>query len=128
MGFGAEVFSATTTFCASNFDIGSDLINSLDFLGYNVSRTLSDSLSSYLYSRHNLTPVRIFDETNNTDPREIYDVHRIWGALGILIMFFPGFVMIPLALAYLIHGRNAFKETYSELQFDAAASTKSNKI
>ena len=78
MGFGAEVFSATTTFCASNFDIGSDLINSLDFLGYNVSRTLSDSLSSYLYSRHNLAPVGIFDERNNTDPREIYDVHRIW--------------------------------------------------
>ena len=127
MEFGAEVFSATTTFCASNFDIGSDLINSLDFLGYNVSRTLSDSLPKSFLLRHNLTSVRMIDETNEADSREIYDVHQIWGALGILIMFLPGLVMIPLALAYLIHGRNAFKETYSELEFDAAASTKSHK-
>ena len=100
MGFGAEVFSATTTFCASNFDIGSDSINSLDFLGYNVSRTLSDQLPKSFFLRHNLTPVGMFDETNEADSKEIYDVHRIWGVLGILIMFLPGFVAIPLSLAY----------------------------
>ena len=59
----------------------------------------------------------MFDEMNKADSREMYDVHRIWGALGILIMFLPGFVAIPLALAYLIHGRNPFKETYSDLEF-----------
>ena len=95
MGFGADLFSATTTFGASSFDIGSDLVNALDFLGHNASRTMSDSLSNSFYLRHNLTPVDMFDETSKAGSQEIYDVHQIWGALGILIMFIRGVIDIP---------------------------------
>ena len=110
MGFGADLFSAITTLGASSFDIGSDLINALDFLGHNVSKTMSEGLSKSLYLRHNLTSMDGLDETSNAESQEIHDVHQIWGALGILIMFFPGIIRIPKALVYLMHGRNMFKE------------------
>ena len=87
MGFGANFFSATTTFGGSIFDIGSDLINALDFLGYNASTTLSDSFSKSSNLRHDQTLVDISDETSKADCREIYESNQIWGALGILILF-----------------------------------------
>ena len=95
MGFGADLFSIASTFCSSIFDIGSDLINSLDFLGHNVSTTMTDGLSRFIHLRHNLTPVDMFDETSKAGSQEIYDVHQIWGALEILIMFIPGVIDIP---------------------------------
>ena len=80
MGFGADLFSLTSTFCTSVFDIGSDLINSLDFLGHNVSRTISDcfSKSKSFDLPDNLTHVGMLNETNEADSREIYDVHQVW--------------------------------------------------
>ena len=139
MGFGADLFSATTTFGASIFDIGSDLINSLDFLGHgaigtisdsllghNANRTISDSLLKSFYLRHNLTTVEIFEEMSDADSRETYEVHQIWGALGIFIMFLPGIINIPSVLCYSMNGRNLFKETASSL--DNTSSTKLNKV
>ena len=126
MGFGADLFSAITTFGASSFDIGSDLINALDFLGHNVSRSMSEGLSKSLYLRHNLTSIHGLDETSNAESPEIHDVHRIWGALGILIMFFPGIIRIPKALVYLMHGRNMFKE--AEKDFGIRNETKLKKV
>ena len=125
MGFGADLFSITSTFCTSVFDIGSDLINSLDFLGHNVSRTISDSLSKSVHLPHNLTAVDMFDETSKADSREIYDVHQVWGTVGILIMLLPGIINIPVFLVYLMHGRNMFKELREE--FGVRADTRSKK-
>ena len=122
MGFGANLFSAATTFSASSFDIGSDLVNSLDFLGHNASRTISESF----YLRHKLTPMDIINETIRANSQEISNLHQIWGALGISIMFFPGIIKIPLPLVYLMHGRNWLKETLKD--FDVRADKKSRRV
>ena len=120
MGFGVDLFSATATFASSSFDIGSDLVNSLDFLGHNATKTMSESF----YLRHNLT--RIIDGTSKANPQEISNLHQIWGALGISIMFFPGIIKIPLPLVYLMHGRNWLNETLKD--FDVRADKKSRRI
>ena len=127
MGFGADLFSLTSTFCTSVFDIGSDLINSLDFLGHNVSRTLSDcfSKSKSFDLPDNFTHVGMLNETNKADSGEVYDVHQVWGTVGIFIMFLPGIINIPVFLVYLMNGRNMFKELRDE--FGVRADTNSKK-
>ena len=98
MGFGANLFSATSTFGASSFDIGSDLINSLDFLGYNISRTISDTLSNSLYSSEedrNSTYIDAFNGNSTAKFVQNHEEHAIWGTLGILIMFLPGIIAMP---------------------------------
>ena len=98
MGYGANLFGATSTFGATFFDLGSDLINSLDFLGYNVSQILLDNLLNTFYSSkedHNLTCIDMFNGTSRAESADNEEIHKIWGALGILIMFLPGIVSIP---------------------------------
>lgn len=122
MGFGADLFSAATTFSASSFDIGSDLVNALDFLGHNATTIMSESF----YLRHDLTPGDIINKTVKADAREISNLHQIWGALGISIMFLPGIMRIPIPLIYLMHGRNWLKE--SPKDFGVRVDTKLKKV
>ena len=122
MGFGADLFSAATTFSASSFDIGSDLVNSLDFLGHNASRIMSESF----YLRHDLTPGDILNETVKADAREISNLHTIWGTLGISIMFLPGIMRIPIVLVNLMYGRNMFKQNQKD--FGVRVDTKLKKV
>ena len=44
MGINTNLLNALSTFLSSSFDVGSDLINSLDFMGYNASETISDTV------------------------------------------------------------------------------------
>ena len=65
------------------------------------------------------------NEISTIKSEEIYEEHKIWGIIGILIMLFSGIVTIPPFLFYLILGRHLFKERYwSSLD---ASSTKSKK-
>ena len=106
MGYGANLFSASTTFSASTFDIGSDLINALDFLGHNVSSTVSDGLRNVFTSRHNFNTKDIFNGTITAEFKPTHEAHAIWGMLGIAIMFFPGFITIPPYMLGILRERN----------------------
>ena len=103
MGFLENFSSASSHFLASFFDIGTDLINSLDFLGYNVSEMISDTVIDSLHSpesTHNVSSVKVSNPTNADKIAEKYEKHEIWGLLGIFIIFFPGIVAIPPVLFY----------------------------
>lgn len=96
------------TFASSLFDLGSDFINSLDFLGYNMSGKISslvlDSFSSSIGEVDNLTMpdqnittnpslIALLDGRNNTKMDEMQEIHHFWGILGISIMFLPGIII-----------------------------------
>ena len=110
MGYGANLFGATSTFGATSFDIGSDLINSLDFLGYNASHIIINNLLNQFYSSkedHNLTCTDTFNGTTIAESAEKVEIHQIWGILGILIMFLPGIASIlPFLFSTIKRGRN----------------------
>ena len=110
MGYGANLFGATSTFGATSFDIGSDLINSLDFLGYNASHIILNNLLNQFYSSkedHNLTCTDTFNGTTIAESAEKVEIHQIWGILGILIMFLPGIASIlPFLFSTIKRGRN----------------------
>ena len=77
MGCLGDIFNVLVTLCSSIFDVGSDFINSLDFLGYNVSTTIAEKLVG---------------ATNDT---EIYEVHQVWGYVGLGIIWLPGLLLLP---------------------------------
>ena len=92
----------------STFDIVSDLVNSCDFLGYSAS----NHIINLFYGGGDLPktqePCQISPVTNGTLNTTFKDdavnnsmcasdkeeVHLMWGILGIVTMFIPGFVAI----------------------------------
>ena len=70
------------------------------------SNTVSDGLMRSFSSRHNFTTNDISNGTNTAESKATHEAHAIWGMLGILIMFFPGFITIPPYLLILIRERN----------------------
>ena len=106
MGYASNLFTASTTFGASTFDIGSDLINSLDFFGHDVSTTVSDGLLDIFLSKHNVTTDDIFNVTSTDESKATHETHAKWGMLGIFIMFLPGIITIPPFILSLIRERN----------------------
>jgi len=72
-----DISQVLWTISTSIFDVGSDFINSLDFLGYNISTTIVDSIAG---------------STNTTDE---YIVHQKWGYASLSIIFLPGLAMLP---------------------------------
>ena len=94
-----DMFSAFCSFGSTSFDIGSDLINSLDFLGYNISKRISGSVFGPL---NDLTASAnySFSETDSHDEApENNEMNQTWGAIGIFLMFLPGIMSsIPFQL------------------------------
>ena len=126
LGFSKRLFTSLM----STFDITSDLVNSLDFLGHNASTKLlevasgtfgiltnnNETINSHplnvtvTYSPKckffNTSIAHISENSNTTFGHQIenylitnfvcssegVDVHVVWGALGIAIMFVPGLV------------------------------------
>ena len=87
-----DMFSAFCSFCSTSFDIGSDVINSLDFLGYNISNRISGEVFgtlNYLRARTNYSSS---EAHNHVDTTEGDGVHKTWGALSIFLMFLPGII------------------------------------
>ena len=86
MDFWANVSKRFLTFFCSSFDISSDIINSVDFLGYNLSSPIPREENVIL-------------DVN-------YETHKIWGTVSFFIIFLPGFVMaIPHMLIYFWESR-----------------------
>ena len=91
MGGCGQLFTAFSTLVSSSFDIGSDLINSLDFLGYNVSDSITDTVFG-------------LNTTANIDK---YEEHKIWGTLGICLIFLPGIIIpLPFVMEYIAAGES----------------------
>ena len=97
----------TLTFSSSLFDVASDVINSLNFLGYyneitnSSEQTLNGSIDtnhSLLY--HNasyLSNILTLNEVEETN-----DVHQIWGVLCMLMIFLPGIIAGSFFVVWLI--------------------------
>ena len=87
----------TITFSSSLFDVVSDVINSLNFLGYykdptEINRSLKNftneqenSFNNSNYSNVCNSTFEIFVENND-------EVHQIWGILSMLLVFLPGII------------------------------------
>ena len=84
-----DMFSAFCSFCSTSFDIGSDLINSLDFLGYNISNRISGEVFGSFGFWINCSSS---EADNHVDTTEGDGVHNTWGALSIFLMFLPGII------------------------------------
>ena len=97
MGIAGQLFSALSTLFSSSFDIGSDMVNSLDFLGYNASTNLAQTVSDTLSTIIEQGNSSIFDAAgadNTTDTSQKYEEHRIWGIVGISVIFLPGIIAV----------------------------------
>ena len=101
MGCKIQLFRHLTTFISTYSDVGSDIINSLDFLGYNasteISKTMWESVSSVMGHEDNLD-VDVYNGTDSTSIEEYkneYEIHEIWGIMGFSVIFLPGIIMAP---------------------------------
>ena len=79
---------------SSSFDMGSDFVNALNFLGYFHSHleneTLSTVNSPYFISNN----TNITSGMNNalTNKKNEAKVHQTWGIMSMMLIFLPGFV------------------------------------
>ena len=92
----------TLTLGTSTFDIGSDIINGLTFLGYynpspsNETSTVSNVSTPF---GNQSFMANTFDTHSNVTTNK-YTVHEIWGILSLLIVILPGIVVgFPFLLA-----------------------------
>ena len=77
---------------SSSFDMGSDLVNGLSFLGYFETTNENSSASNLSFSLENFINKTVaVSEVPNDNIED--QVHKIWGILSILFMFLPGFVI-----------------------------------
>ena len=83
----------TIAFVSSSFDMGSDFVNALNFLGYfknssPTNVTLSLSNSSFLSNTSNMTVGNVEEPMVAIKDQ----VHYIWGILSMFLIFLPGLV------------------------------------
>ena len=76
------------TFGSSTFDISSDIINALNFLGYFKNKTIKNSL----YSPDNATNIeyRLSNDSTGNYSNTPDGFHIIWGIMSLLLIFVPG--------------------------------------
>jgi len=116
MCFSIALIKALIRLCSTSFDLGSDLVNSLSFLGYSI--TSNDSNITYMSTQNYTGKMNCSnDESENTvkltNMMEAISYDKIWGTVGILIMFLPGIMCLPaFLLKYLI------RKEYFELLFN----------
>ena len=79
-----EVKSALCTSLSTSFDVGSDVWNSLEFLGIITRNTISNTTTF---------PNKIDSMAMADDARQ--EIHIIWGTLGICTIFLPGMFPSP---------------------------------
>ena len=99
--FGKQTFTFTT----SLFDVVSDLINSLNFLGFYDS-SMDEKLiakKEYLYSCNLSHTINISNSCNVTvitSYEETEEIHQTWGIISIFLMFLPGIIGGSLIMAW----------------------------
>ena len=107
LGLGKHVFN----FGSTSFDIGSDIANSLNFLGVYNNDTYTNITSASLtnltcpITSHPTMPLSVTNETNlcaTMDQREDY----IWGMLSLGIVFLPGIIWSSSDLTKVIYSKN----------------------
>ena len=93
----AALCKHTLTFSSSLFDVTSDVINSLNFLGYYKNSTQISSLlgnvtkeSNHSFQNSNYSIVS--NSTFQSDMIENDEVHQLWGIIGMAFIFLPGFI------------------------------------
>ena len=85
-----QFFGNLATFLGSIVDVGSDVINSLDLLGLNATK----SMLAYT----NICPRVKFEDLKNRlcNPNNTQEILRdSWGYAGLGIIFLPGIVLLP---------------------------------
>ena len=78
-------------FCSSTFDIGSDLLNALTFLGCIQTKNETSSLLDLSFSCPNISNMTSGDinETMNGIEKE---VHQVWGIVSMSLILLPGVI------------------------------------
>ena len=84
MAVDSDTISSLCTSVFTSLDIGSDLINSLDFFGYNASSSFTSKIG-FRSNNHSA----IYQHESRPE------IHKIWGSMGIFAMFLPGIILIP---------------------------------
>ena len=108
-GLAKQIF----TFSTSSFDVGSDIANSLAFMGYFTS-SMNNGTSNISNSFPFYNNQTFWENTtdNGSNDTAIKDrVHQIWGILGLVLVCVPGIItMLPLLIVavYKKEWREAF--------------------
>ena len=92
------------TFLTSLFDVGSDVVNSLAFMGYNISSKIVDTVEGTEESSSfwNVTDSMNTSENDMGNNNVEYRVDFIWGVMSMVIVFLPGMLASIPVIAYSI--------------------------
>ena len=85
----------TLTFSSSLFDVVSDVINALNFLGYYKNTTEIDNFyGNASRTQENSTYIDsgVCNITLEREVEENDQVHQIWGVISMVLVFLPGIV------------------------------------
>ena len=97
MGFCYEFVNALITVFSVTFDLGSDIINSLDFIGLNATQSILQSAKIC---------VRGLDFTCNSTAENTHHYRESWGYIGLFLVFLPGILLLPPCLCGAIRNSN----------------------
>ena len=95
-----HLYTAFSILLPSSFDTGSDLINSLDFLGYNASKEVGEAGCAVLNQSFRIQWG--CDAMDNASSKE----HTLWGIVGISLMVLPGIIGVQIKIwPYISEGK-----------------------
>ena len=96
------------TLLTSMFDVGSDVVNSLDFMGYNISSTIVDTVTGTkeTSSSGKVTNSMNSSEFNTDNTNSEYRVDNTWGVISMVIVFMPGMLASIPMIAHSVCERN----------------------
>ena len=99
MGFWFDLGKCLFTLSTSLVDVSSDIVQSLDFMGYKISTSIINEITgeNNFSDTINNSSLVMEHKGNITTVEEEYRVDEIWGILGLSIIFLPGIVTgVPL--------------------------------
>ena len=97
MGFWYEFVNALITFFSTAFDLGSDIVNSLDFIGLNATQSILKSTKICVTG---------FEFTWCPTLQTTCVYRESWGYIGIFLVFLPGILLLPPCLCGAIRNSN----------------------
>ena len=99
-----DIAKNTFTFTSSSFDVGSDVVNALNFLGYFNANATNNTIIPFNGSHNFENYSRGAANVSENMICTVGDLRtdEIWGVLGIIIVFLPGIIMISASLPSMI--------------------------
>ena len=84
MGFWFDLGKCLFTLSTSLVDVSSDIIQSLDFMGYKISTSIMNEITGESNALDTINSLSFATERrgNITTVEEVYRVDEIWGILG----------------------------------------------